>query len=248
MACGNDQVPPASTTVPPTTVPPTTVPPTTEAAPTTAALPTSTTAPTTTIAAPRCGQPAVGAGATSVTTKSGNFDGNGAADTLRAYKLGDEWHLRVELDGGTAGGDVVVPGVDPGSGLKALGGFSLDENFVDEAFAVVGAGASSTLVGIFVFKDCALIRVTEKGSPAALSVGASVLNRSGISCVLRTALQTLKDTAPPATGTPFTVVRSTYDLVGSTLVLANTSQTTIDSNDPALAPSAALDCGQLSLK
>jgi hypothetical protein len=231
---------------------------TTIAAPTTAAPATPSTSPTT--APPATGRPstttapavpcplaAVPVAATGVATRSGDFDGDRTADTLRAYELGDEWHLRIELAGGRTGGDVVVAGVDPQTGLKPLGGFDIGGNQGDEAFAIVGRGASTAIVGLFVFTDCKLIRVTESGRPAEFTVGASALNRSGISCVLGTALQILKGTAPSDTGTPFDVVRTTYDLVGSTLRPANTSRATIAAGDPGLASSGALDCGRLSL-
>lgn len=238
VACGSsgDTAAPASTTTSPapssTTSPP----------------PTAATGPTATTAAPgACPLAALPAGAGSATVKMGDFNGDKLADTLRSYKLGNDWHLRVELAGGTTGDDVVVAGADAGTGVKAVGGFNIDENLADEAFAVVGGGASTTIVGLFVFAKCALVRVTEKGVPAGFPVGASVLNRSGVSCVPGTAIQALRGTAPPATGTPFAVVRSTYDLAGTTLVLANTSQASIAAGDPALAPSAAFDCGGLTL-
>jgi hypothetical protein len=202
---------------------------------------------TTTTPAVPCPLAPVPAGVTGVATRSGDFDGDRTADTLRAYKAGEDWHLRVELAGGNTGGDVVVSGVQPQTGLKPVGGFDIGGNKGDEAFAVVGSGASTDILGLFVFSGCTLIRVTAGGTPAELTVGASALNRSGVSCVLGTALQTLKATAPSDTGTPFAVVRSTYDLVGSVLRLANMSQATIAASDPGLTSSATLDCGRLSL-
>lgn len=208
---------------------------------------TPTTAKTTATTGQMCSLASVGAGATNVTTKPGDFDGNGTPDVLRAYKLGNDWHLRVELGGGAGGSDLIVPGIDPVSGMKAVGGFNLNDTVAEEAFAVVGSGASTTLVGIFVFANCSLVRVTENGNPASFAVGASVLNRSGISCVQGGALQTLSATAPPNTGTPFTVARQTWDVVGTALVFVKVTQSTIASNDPALAASAKFDCGGLSL-
>lgn len=255
-ACGDDPKSSANLAAGGTSTTPTTQPPTT-AAPSATAAPASgtsvTTRLTTTTARPAtnsatCPLAAIGAGATDVTTKPGDFDGNGVADTLRTYKLGSTWHLRVELAGGASGHDLVVPGVDPGTGLKAVGGFNLDENQSNEAFVVIGGGASTTLVAIFVFNNCQLTRVTEMGNAATFPVGASAQRRTGLSCVLGTALQTLSASAPPNTGTPFTGTRTTYDLVGSDLVQANVSaQETFAMNDPAGAVFSRFTCGSLSL-
>jgi len=252
-ACGDDAESGARLGATTTSTTPTTEPPTTAAPTTTAASTSATTRQTTTTARPvantqSCPLSAIGGGATDVTTKPGDFDGNGVVDTLRAYKLGSDWHLRVELSGAASGHDVVVPGVDPGTGLKAVGGFNLDENQSNEAFVVIGSGASTTLVAIFVFKNCQLTRVTEMGNAATFQVGASAQNRSGLSCVQGTALQTLSASAPPNTGTPFSGRRTTYDLVGSDLVQANVSpQETFGLNDPGLAPFSRFTCGSLSL-
>lgn len=226
------------------TATPTTATPTTTAAP--ASSTTATTARATTTTGVSCPVPAIGAGATDVTTKPGDFDGNGAADVLRAYKLGPNWHLRAEL-AGAGGSDVVVPGVDSVSGLKALGGFNLNDTVADEAFAIVGSGASTTLVGIFAFVNCQLVRVTEMGNAATFTVGASVQRRSGISCVQGGALQVLSASTPPNASAPYTLVRQTYDVVGSALMSANTSQTILAANDPALAAASKFDCGSLTL-
>jgi len=212
---------------------------------TTATAAPSTSRPGTTGACPLA---AIGGGATEVTAKPGDFDGNRVADTLRAYKLTGQWHLRVELAGGTSGGDLVVPDVDPATGLKAVGGFNIDENLADEAFAIVGSGASTTEVAIFTFTNCKLARVTANGRTIVFVIGATAQRRSGLSCVTGTALQVLSATAPPNTGTPFTASRTTFDLVGSDLVQANTSPPEMYGlDDPRLAPFARFDCGSLSL-
>jgi len=249
-ACGDDaessaQLAAGSTS---TTEAPTTVAPTTTAASagtvTTRLTPTTVRPPPTTAAGPLAG---IGAGATDITTKPGDFDGNGVADTLRAYKLGGNWHLRVELAGG-GGYDLAVTGIDQVNGMRAIGGFNLNDNIADEAFATVGSGASSTFLGIFVFTNCQLVRVTQSGNVLTFEVGASAQRRSGLGCVSGTALQTLSASAPPTTGTPFTGTRTTYDLVGSNLIEANLSpQETYGVNDPLLAPFGRFSCGSLSL-
>lgn len=234
-----------------TTEAPTTTAPTTTAAPTsgtsaTTRLTTTTARPATNTAT--CPLAAMGGGATDVTTKPGDFDGNGVADTLRAYRLATDWHLRVELAGGGSGYDLVVPGIDAVSGLKAVGGFNLGGGPADEAFAVVAGGASMTFVGIFVFTNCQLIRATELGNVTSYGIGASAQQRSGLRCVAGTALQVLAAQPAPNTGAPLTAVRTNFDLVGSSFVQAGApTQETLGLNDPLLAAFSKFDCGSLSL-
>lgn len=234
-ACGDDSGPSrqaaSSTTAPPATA-------TTPTPASTAVATTSTTV--------ACTLAPIGAGATNVTSKPGDFDGNGTPDTLRAYLLGNDWHLRVELSSG-GGADAVAAGVPSISGLKAIGGYNIDANLRDEAFAVVGSGAATAIVGLWTFANCQLTRVTVNGQPAEFPVGATVQNLSGLSCVQGTALQALKAQLAPS-GTTFNVQRMTYDLVGNTLVLANTPPTTaVPAGDPSLAPFGRLTCGALAL-
>ncbi len=234
-ACGKDRNPsgqPASSSTQPPAVTATT------------SAPTSTAAITSTTVA--CALAPIAASANSVTSKPGDFDGNGAADTLRAYQLGAEWRLRVELAGG-GGADIAVPGVAPVSALKALGGYNIDANLRDEAFAVVGSGASTAIIGLWTFANCQLTRVTVGSQPAEFPVGATVQNQSGLSCVQGTAIQALKAQLAPS-GTMFNVQRMVYDLVGNTLVLGNTPPlAALAPGDPNLAPYSRFACGSLTL-
>jgi len=225
----------------------------TAAAPSTTAAPSSGASTTAALAASTarpamCPLAAIGGGATDITTKPGDFDGNGVSDTLRAYKLTGQWHLRVELAGGASGADLIVSGIDPSTGLKAVGGFNLDGNIADEAFAIVGTGASTTLIGIFAFTNCKLVRVTQNGRETTFAIGASAQRRSGLRCVPGTALQALGAAVMPNTSTPFTASRTIFNLVGSNLVEANISPPeTYAATDPMLAPFGRFDCGSLSL-
>lgn len=194
-----------------------------------------------------CPLPAIGGGVTGVTTKPGNFDGNGAADTLRAYKVTGEWHLRVELDGGPSGDDLVVD-LDPSTGLKAVGGFNVGGNSADEAFAIISSGASATSHGIFTFTDCNLVQVGASDRRTTFLVEATAERRTGLRCVAGTALEILNAEVRPRTTTPFTATRTTFNLVGSDLVRANSSpEETYAVGDPRLEPFGRFDCGSLSL-
>ena len=72
-----------------------------------------------------------------LTTASGDFDGNGEADTL--YMWHDPvqgWIVHIELDNGF--GDQHVVG-KPAENLAALGGYDINGDGVDEAFAQFGS-------------------------------------------------------------------------------------------------------------
>ncbi|MDQ6726983.1 MAG: hypothetical protein M3066_12575 [Actinomycetota bacterium] len=213
---------------------------------TTAAVTTTTraTGATTTVAG--CAAGALPAGATDVTSAAGNFDGDGKPDTLQAYKTAGVWHLRTQL---TAGGntDAALPEVAATETVKALGGFNIDANLVDEAFATVGSGAYTTLVGIWQAAGCTLTRLTIKAERATFPVGASVRNRAGLRCVAGTAVQGL-EAQSNADGTVFTGSIGNYDVVGTALVLANSSPPqTFGASDPAGLAYGQLTCGSLKL-
>ncbi len=180
-----------------------------------------------------------------VTTAAGSFDGDGKPDVLKAYQAAGAWHLRVES---SAGGeiDVTVTSVAAGDAVKALGGFNIDSG-ADEAFASVGSGGYATLVGIWKGGGfCQLTRLTVNGQPSTFPVGASVRNRSGLRCVGGTALQVLE--AQSSDGTQYTGTIANYDVVGNTLVHANTSPPEAHAaGDTGLLPYGAFTCGGLAL-
>jgi hypothetical protein len=197
-------------------------------------------------AAARCPLPPLPGGVSGVTTKAGDFDGNGVADTLRAYSVGGEWHLRVELAGGQSGDDLVVE-VDPATGLKAVGGFNLGGSGADEALATVSSGPVAASIAVFAFTDCNLDQVTVNGRTATFVVEATAERRTGLRCVAGTGLQVLNAEQRPRT-TTFTTNRVTFNLVGSTLTQVNASAPeTYPAGDPMLAPFGRLDCGSLAL-
>lgn len=195
----------------------------------------------------RCPQPAIGGGVTGVTTKPGDFDGNGVADTLRAYNVTGQWHLRVELDGGPSGDDLVVD-VDPSTGLKAVGAYNVGGNVTDEAFAIISSGASAHSLGVFTFNNCKLVPVTANGRRTTFVVEATAERRTGLRCVAGTALEVLNAEQTPRTTTAFTTNRVAFNLVGTNLVQANiSSPETYAASDPRLEPFGRFDCGSLSL-
>lgn len=223
----------------------TTIPITTTTAAVTTTVAVSTTKATGTTAA-GCPASALPAGATDVTSAAGSFDGDGKADSLQAYKIAGVWHLRTQL---TAGGntDTAVPEVAAAETVKALGGFNIDADPVDEVFATVGSGAYATLVGIWQATGCKLTRFTIKAERATFPVGASVRNRAGLRCVAGTAVQGL-EAQSNSDGTVFTGSIGNYDVIGTSLVLANSSPPqTFGTSDAAGLAYGTLSCGSLKV-
>lgn len=226
---------------------PTVAPSTSTTAPattTSAAAVVTTTRPISTTTTSACLSTPMPTNAAGVTTAAGNFDGDGRPDVLKAYQAAGAWHLRTELSAGGAV-DVAVPDVGTGESVKAIGGFNLDSG-VDEAFATVGSGAYTTHVGIWKMGSCQLTRLTVDGQPSTFPVGASVRNQVGVRCVAGTAVQVFQSQS--SDGITYTGTIANYDVVGNTLVLANTSPPQVLTNDdPALRPYSAFTCGSLSL-
>jgi hypothetical protein len=226
---------------------------TTSPAITTSSAVATTTGPTVTTRAPAttigpgaaCPSRPLPANIVNVTTAAGSFDGDGRPDVLKAYQAAGTWYLRVEA---SAGGEVevAVGNVAAGDAVKALGGFNVDSG-VDEVFASVGSGGYATLVGIWKSGGfCQLTRLTVNGQPATFPVGASVRNRSGLRCVGGTAVQVLETQSTD--GSQYTGTIANYDVVGNTLVHANTSPPQVfAAADPGLRPYGAFTCGSLPL-
>ncbi len=112
-----------------------------------------------------------------------DFDGDGTDDTLRAYVDGGDWHVRGEI-GGDGFHDQVVTGVGPGT-VKPLFGVRLNpSDATEQAWVKVGSGAYTSILTIFVFQDCELVRPTRDGNPAEFAIGASVRNAVGVTCFM----------------------------------------------------------------
>ena len=251
-ACGDDN----ETVAPPTTMPPISTS-AADAVTTTAPAAVTTTraggATTTTVAGRRsCPARALPAGATDVVEKpgSGDYDGDGAADGLRSYRAGGMWHLRVEPAGGGAA-DLVVGEVAPGQAVSALGGARVDGDRGDEAFAIVGSGASTTIVGLFVLRSCALEWATLNGDKAAFPVGGSVGSGGGLSCQQPDRVvvyETVLDQAATGSGEPvYAGTATTYRLTGATLARVSSATATLKTGDPDYLRYRSFACGSLRL-
>ncbi len=191
--CGDDDsddAAPSTSSTTTTTEATTTTAPTTTVADSTTTVPATTTT-TTTTAAPSAQCPGDGAlpgDAQYATLAGADVDGDGDVDTLHAYATGDpdtpnQWWLQVSFAGG--GGSALA--VDhPGallSGVRANDGVDLNGDGTEEFFAKIGAGASTTIMGVFDVIDCALVHVTIEGTPSELTTGATVGSFSGFECL-----------------------------------------------------------------
>lgn len=210
-----------STVAPVTTVPPpTTVPP----------------------ADPACPLVTVPATAANLTVRTGDFDGDGLSDELRSFFNAGAWRLQVSLAAG--GGHTLEVEPEGGAGVTAVGGFDVDEDGAQEAWARVGSGAGNQVVGLFRLERCTLAPVTVDEKGARFSVGGTFDSRAGVECA--------------APGTPtfdlttfsgysedarvFTVVRTTYRLEGAALTAVGSEVT----SDPSNSRIFTFGCGALT--
>lgn len=209
---------------------------------TTEATTTTTEATTTTTEAPACPAVSVPADAQEVTEFPGDADGDGTDDELRTYRVGEEWHLQVELaaDGGA---DLVLPSFGGGVGL--VGGADVDGDGTDEVWARTGSGASATIVGLARMSACALERVLfPTGELAEVPIGGSVGTTSGLEC---SANGLVTFTATLTDGETYDVVATTYALDGSTLTEQGQETVQVNATDPDFVRYTSFTCGDLTL-
>lgn len=215
-----------------------------DAAPTTTTEATTTTSTegTTTTKVPACPAVSVPPDAQEVTELDGDADGDGTDDDLRTYRIGEEWHLQVEL-GAEGGADLVLPSF--GGGVGVVGGADIDGDGVDEVWARTGSGASATIVGIAKMTDCVLERVMfATGELAELPIGGSVGTTSGLEC---TGDGLVTYTATFTEGEVYEVVATTYALEGFLLGEQGQETTEVNATDPDFVRYTSFSCGDLSL-
>jgi len=124
---------------------------------------------------------------TTVTGAVADFDGDGASDQITVYATGiasDPWHVRVDTAAGESLDSSMGPDVLTGANVGPLGGADADgDGASDELFIVIGAGASSTIVGIYNRVGCEIAPVTLNGSRVGFPVGGSIGNIGGLECI-----------------------------------------------------------------
>lgn len=228
-------------------------PSTTSSVPVTAAVPTTTTPPTTTVrvtttaGAHSCPANPVPAAATMVTERprSGDYDGDGHPDGLRLYAVGGTWHLRAEPAGG-GGADVEIGPVRPGETVQPLGGADVNSDGADEVFAIVGSGASTNIVGLFVLRSCRLQRVVLNADNATFAVGGSVGHSSALTCQTPN-LVYYEAVLVQGSDSSYTGRTTTFRLTGASLIALTSTTATVNWEDPSFARYVTSSCGGLRL-
>ncbi len=204
-----------------------------------------------------CGDSPVPAGAADTTMAKADVDGDGRPDTVSIYRTGpaeqvSSWHLRVELGAG-GGADLTLSGINPGPGaapLAVIGGAKVDGDPSEEIWARVGAGASRSLVGLFVFRSCHLEPVILNREPAVLPVGGTVRIQTGVECTDadRDGVGDLVAYESESNdGTSFVGTGKLYHQAGATLTQAGTVPIAFSASDPASRRYTSFSCGTLRL-
>jgi hypothetical protein len=176
------------------------------------------------------------------TTASADVDGDGEADDITAHRATDGWHVRVDLaSGGGADGALSTAGAE---GAALIGGADAGGDAAEEIWLQTGSGASARILGLFRFRDCAVVPVTVNGAVAELPVGASVVNTSGVACedgavVIRSGTS--------SDGRTYEVTAEQYRLDGDELTSVDSETSTVASGSPEFVALASFRCGDLSL-
>ena len=120
------------------------------------------------------------------TSAPGDFDGDGIDDMLYVWKDGTDWLAQIQTDAGF-GARTVLP-TDEWIPARAIGGYDVNGDGIDEAFLVVDAGASSDVVGLYTLHQpdpdeiplytCGLEEVVS----AAWVIDAGLLTQTGLQC------------------------------------------------------------------
>jgi len=121
-----------------------------------------------------------------LSTGSGDFDGDGLQDNLYVWTDGSSWIAHIRTGDGF-GAQAVLP-THPLDHAKALGGYDVNGDGIDEAFLKVGTGASSEVVGLYTlyqpdpdeipFYTCGL----EEVAMASWVIDAGLLTQTGLQC------------------------------------------------------------------
>ena len=145
-----------------------------------------------------CSGAAVPSSAIRPTQSAGDFNGDGATDTLIVYGTGTDsqpspYHVHMDLAAGQGSADAVIvdAATDDTQVVKALGGADITagaglppDGSGDEAFVAVGSGASDTIVGVFQLANCTITRITgpQGTAPSNFAIGGSVTHLDGLRC------------------------------------------------------------------
>ncbi len=130
------------------------------------------------------GTPLPGGPPEQLTNAFGDFDGDGLTDDLYVWWDGAQWIAHIETAQGF-GAEAVLPTSEYVT-AKAIGGYDVNGDGVDEAFMVVDTGASSQVVGLYAlwnatgapFFSCGL----EEVATATWAIDSGILTQTGLQC------------------------------------------------------------------
>ena len=153
----------------------------------------STIAPSTTAttAPMACATPPATAPASTVRATQGraDVDGDGTDDTVTVYGTGTDaapgpWYVAVDVGGAIGRRQVVIADADPDDANQNIRYLGVAEaGGAPVVFAVVGSGASATIVGLFQLVGCDLVRVqTPTKSLVTFTIGGTVTHLNGARC------------------------------------------------------------------
>lgn|GEM_PF-5761980 len=133
-----------------------------------------------------------------VSRATADVDGDGQPDTVVVYGTGTvdqpaPYHVQVQFAAGKGIVDTVIEdaGNDGTQLVKALGAAEISaraglppDGTGAEVFVTVGSGASSSVVGIYQYGSCVLLRLLAEGSgaPATFPVGGTVTHYGTLRC------------------------------------------------------------------
>ncbi|MGI9624163.1 MAG: hypothetical protein ACR2PK_15110 [Acidimicrobiales bacterium] len=190
---------------------------------------------------------------------AGDVDGDGANDLITTYSLtngsGEVTGWRIRYD--TAAGeslDSPIAKWSPGDPVQPIGSADVDgDGATQEAFVVVGAGASTALVSIFVTQGCSIVAATAQNGPATFAIGGSIVNIAGLECLDRdddgtndTIVAWTGESDPSASEGTFLIDGIEYRLRGSALAEVG-NQTLVANLASADFAYDQLSCGSLGL-
>jgi len=201
--------------------------------------------------------------ATDITDEAGDFDGDGTADHLQVFRNSGSWWARVET---AAGFSIIAPlQTNPAEAARSVGGRDLDGDGVDEAFIVVGQGASSEIVGIYTLFEpigspatgfsCGLLPAVFSGTPARaeFTIDAGLFLQSGLACRANHTLREFQQST--LDGVNYTQQRYdyTYDArfasgePNLTSIGSSAVSLTRPADDPPIDRAGQFTCGGLNL-
>ncbi|MEY2404697.1 MAG: hypothetical protein QOD38_2248 [Acidimicrobiaceae bacterium] len=212
------------------------------------------------VSAGQCDASPPPASAINVTNAEGDFNDDSAADTLIVYGTGtatqpSPYHVQIALANSAGTIDTIIAdaATDNSQAVKALGGADITasaglppDGSGDEAFVLVGSGASDALVGVFQLVGCNLARLTgPRGTELSVfAIGGAVTHLDGLRCDGTAGgqrLVVLSATSNDAITYETSETRLEVH-AGAFTVLGAPITATVDGSDPQLQRFSTLDC------